>query len=120
MAFPRVLRFDLVLNNSGCLGYTTGEVHLKSDGTAWRPIVHIEDISRAFIAVLKAPVEKFTTRHLMLAKPTRTFKYVKLLKLVAETVPDSQVKFAEGASPDKRSNRVNCDKIKAVIPDSHQ
>jgi len=53
---PR-LRFDLVLNNLVAWAYTTGLVYLKSDGTPWRPIVHIADIARAFIAVLEAPRE---------------------------------------------------------------
>ncbi|MBC7172328.1 MAG: SDR family oxidoreductase, partial [Polyangiaceae bacterium] len=50
---PR-LRFDLVLNNLVAWAHTTGAVHLKSDGSAWRPLVHIEDISRAFLALLTA------------------------------------------------------------------
>ena len=53
---PR-LRFDIVLNNLVAWAFTTGKIHLKSDGTPWRPIVHIEDISRAFIAALEAPAE---------------------------------------------------------------
>ncbi len=113
---PR-LRFDLVLNNLVAWAYTTGEVHLKSDGTAWRPIVHIEDISRAFIAVLKAPVEKVHNQAFNVGQTDENFQVREIAEIVAETVPDSQVKFAEGASPDKRSYRVNCDKIKAVIPE---
>jgi hypothetical protein len=53
---PR-LRFDIVLNNLTAWAVTTGRIHLKSDGTPWRPLVHIEDISRAFLAVLEAPRE---------------------------------------------------------------
>src|SRR5207302_6659473 len=51
---PR-MRFDIVLNNLVAWAVTTGKIHLKSDGTPWRPIVHIEDISRAFLAALEAP-----------------------------------------------------------------
>jgi len=113
---PR-LRFDLVLNNLVAWAFTTGEVHLKSDGTAWRPIVHIEDISRAFVAVLKAPIERVHNQAFNVGQTSENFQVREIAEIVAETVPGSRVEYAAGASPDKRSYRVRCDKIKGILPE---
>ena len=102
------LRFDLVLNNLVAWAYTTGRVYLKSAGTSWRPIVHIEDISRAFIAVLHAPREKVHNRAFNVGVPGENFRIRELAEIVREIVPGSRVEFAEGASPDKRNYRVDC------------
>jgi len=113
---PR-LRFDLVLNNLVAWAFTTGEVHLKSDGTAWRPIVHIEDISRAFVAVLKAPIERVHNQAFNVGQTSENFQVREIAEIVAETVPGSRVEYEAGASPDKRSYRVRCDKIKEILPE---
>ena len=113
---PR-LRFDLVLNNLVAWAFTTGEVHLKSDGTPWRPIVHIEDISRAFVAVLKAPIEKVHNQAFNVGQTAENFQVREIAEIVADTVPGSHVDFAEDASPDKRSYRVKCDKIFEIVPE---
>jgi nucleoside-diphosphate-sugar epimerase len=104
---PR-LRFDLVLNNLVAWAYTTGRVYLKSAGTSWRPIVHIEDISRAFVAVLHAPREKVHNRAFNVGVPGENFRIRELAEIVREVVPGSHVEFAEGASPDRRNYRVDC------------
>jgi nucleoside-diphosphate-sugar epimerase len=104
---PR-LRFDLVLNNLVAWAYTTGRVYLKSAGTSWRPIVHIEDISRAFVAVLHAPRAKVHNRAFNVGVPGENFRIRELAEIVREVVPGSHVEFAEGASPDKRNYRVDC------------
>ena len=113
---PR-LRFDLVLNNLVAWAFTTGEVHLKSDGTPWRPIVHIEDISRAFVAVLKAPIEKVHNQAFNVGQTEENFQVREIAEIVADAVPGSHVDFADDASPDKRSYRVKCDKIFEVVPE---
>lgn len=113
---PR-LRFDLVLNNLVAWAYTTGRVHLKSAGTSWRPIVHIEDISRAFIAVLKAPREKVHNRAFNVGVPGENFRIRELAEIVRDTVPGSRVEFAEGASPDQRNYRVDCSLLPEQVPD---
>jgi nucleoside-diphosphate-sugar epimerase len=113
---PR-LRFDLVLNNLVAWAYTTGRVYLKSAGTSWRPIVHIEDISRAFIAVLQAPREKVHNRAFNVGVPGENFRIRELAEIVRETVPGSRVEFAEGASPDKRNYRVDCSLLPAEVPE---
>ncbi len=111
---PR-LRFDLVLNNLVAWAFTTGKVMLKSDGTAWRPIVHIEDISRAFIAVLKAPVEKIHNESFNVGITGENYRIREIAELVAEVVPNCQLQFAEGASTDTRNYRVNSDKITRIL-----
>lgn len=111
---PR-LRFDLVLNNLTAWAFTTGKVHLKSDGSPWRPIVHIEDISRAFIAVLEAPREKVHNDAFNVGVSTENYRIRELAEIVKETVPDSDVEFAEGAGPDKRNYRVDCSKLPRTL-----
>ena len=113
---PRI-RFDLVLNNLVAWAMTTGRIHMKSDGTPWRPIVHIEDISRAFIAVLSAPIDTVRGQAFNVGVTEHNYQIRELAEIVAEVVPGCQVSFADDAGPDKRSYRVNCDKIKRVLSD---
>ena len=111
---PR-LRFDLVLNNLVAWAFTTGKVMLKSDGSAWRPIVHIEDISRAFIAVLQAPRELIHNEAFNVGRTGENFQIRDLAELAGQIVPQSVVTFAEGASADTRCYRVDCDKLPRTI-----
>jgi nucleoside-diphosphate-sugar epimerase len=112
---PR-LRFDLVLNNLTAWAVTTKRVFLKSDGTPWRPITHIEDISRAFAAVVAAPREKIHLQAFNVGRTDQNYRMRELAEIVAETVPGCKVEYAADASPDKRCYRVNCDKIARVLP----
>lgn len=112
---PR-LRFDLVLNNLVAWAYTTGRVFLKSDGSAWRPIVHIEDMSRAFVAVVNAPREDVHNESFNVGRTAENYTIRELAEIVAQTVPNSRVEYADGASADKRNYRVNCDKIINTLP----
>ncbi|MBP6473457.1 MAG: SDR family oxidoreductase [Chloroflexi bacterium] len=112
---PR-LRFDLVLNNLAAWAFTTGLVYLKSDGTPWRPIVHIEDMSRAFLAALEAPRELIHNEAFNVGRSSENYQIRQIAQIVAETIPGSRVEFAEGASADKRNYRVNCDKIINTLP----
>ncbi|MBV8134990.1 MAG: NAD(P)-dependent oxidoreductase [Deltaproteobacteria bacterium] len=111
------LRFDLVLNNLVAWAYTTGRVHLKSAGTSWRPIVHIEDIARAFLAVLHAPREKIHNRAFNVGVPGENFRIRELAEIVREVVPGARIEFAEGASPDLRNYRVDCSLLPEVTPE---
>ena len=112
---PR-LRFDIVLNNLVAWAVTTGRIHLKSDGTPWRPIVHIEDISRAFLAVVEAPREAVHNQVFNVGRTDENFQIRQLAEIVAETVPGCRLDFAEGAGPDTRSYRVDFGKIARVVP----
>jgi len=112
---PR-LRFDLVLNNLTAWAFTTKRVFLKSDGTPWRPITHIEDISRAFAAVVAAPRELVHREAFNVGRTAENYRMRELAEIVAATVPGCKVEYAADASPDKRCYRVNCDKIARVLP----
>lgn len=106
---PR-LRFDLVLNNLTAWAFTTGKVHLKSDGSAWRPIVHIEDISRAFVAVLKADRDEVHNEAFNIGVPSENYRVRDIAEMVRDVVPNAELRFAEGASADTRCYRVSFDK----------
>ena len=112
---PRI-RFDLVLNNLVAWAVTTGNIHMKSDGTPWRPITHIEDISRAFCATLATPVDKIRNEAFNVGVTDHNYQIRELAEIVASVVPGCEVTFADDAGPDKRSYRVNCDKIQRVMP----
>jgi len=115
-ASPR-LRFDLVLNNLVAWAFTTGQVYLKSDGTPWRPIVHIEDIARAFIAVLRAPRQVVHNQAFNVGRSEENYRIRELAEIVQATVPGSRVEFADGAGPDKRCYRVDCGKLARTLPE---
>jgi nucleoside-diphosphate-sugar epimerase len=112
---PRI-RFDLVLNNLTAHAFTSGKVLLKSDGMSWRPIVHIEDIGRAFVAAIEAPVETVHNETFNVGLTTENYRIREIAQIVEETVPDSRVEFAAGAGPDKRTYRVDCSKISRLLP----
>lgn len=111
------LRADLVINNLTGYALTSGEVLLKSAGTSWRPLVHIEDISRAFVASLNAPRDVIHDEAFNVGITEENYRIRDVADIVAEVVPDCEVKFAEGASPDLRNYNVRCDKIRAAMPD---
>lgn len=113
---PR-LRFDLVLNNLTAWAFTTGRVFIKSDGTPWRPIVHIEDISRAFLAALHAPREVVHNEAFNVGRNEDNYQIRELADMVQEIVPNCRIEYAEGAGPDKRCYRVDCSKILRVLPE---
>jgi nucleoside-diphosphate-sugar epimerase len=110
------LRFDLVLNNLVAWAYTTGRIYLKSDGTPWRPIVHIEDISRAFIALMQAPRELVHNQAFNVGQTTENYRMSELAELVHQVVPNTEIEYADDAGPDKRCYRVDCNRIARLIP----
>ena len=112
---PR-LRFDIVLNNLVAWAFTTGKIHLKSDGTPWRPIVHIEDISRAFIAALEAPTDRVFNEAFNVGQTAHNYRIRDLAEIVADVVPGCTIDFAQDAGPDKRSYRVSFEKIARTLP----
>jgi nucleoside-diphosphate-sugar epimerase len=113
---PR-LRGDLVVNNLVAYAYATGEVFLKSDGTPLRPLVHIEDISLAFLAILDAPRELVHDRAFNVGRSEENYRIREVAEIVAEVVPDSRITFAASAGPDIRNYKVNCDKLAKTLPD---
>jgi nucleoside-diphosphate-sugar epimerase len=112
---PR-MRFDIVLNNLVAWAVTTGKIHLKSDGSPWRPIVHIEDISRAFLAALEAPMEAVNNQAFNVGQSAHNYRIRDLAEIVAAVVPGCSIEFAADAGPDTRNYRVSCEKIRRVLP----
>ena len=113
---PR-LRFDLVLNNLTAWAYAKGRVHIKSDGTPWRPIVHIEDIARAFIAVLAAPREVVHNEALNVGQTEENYRVRQLADIVQDVVPGSRIDYAQDGGPDPRCYRVDFGKIHRLLPE---
>ncbi len=112
---PRI-RFDLVVNNLTAWAFTTGEVHLKSDGTAWRPIVHVEDIAAAYVAIVEAPREAVHGAAFNIGMTDENYRIRDIAEIVHRMVPGSTLGFAAGAEADKRNYRVDCDLIRRVLP----
>jgi len=113
---PR-LRFDIVLNNLVAWAFTSGRVLLKSDGSPWRPIVHIEDISRAFLAVLQVPRERVHAQAFNIGRDDQNYRIREIAQIVKETVPGCEIGFAEGAGPDKRNYRADFAKVARLLPE---
>jgi nucleoside-diphosphate-sugar epimerase len=111
---PRI-RFDLVVNNLVAWAFTTGEVHLKSDGTPWRPLVHIRDIALAYIAALEAPVELIHNRAFNVGSTAENYQIKDVAQIVCEVVSGSKIGFANQAGPDSRNYRVDCNRISLAL-----
>jgi nucleoside-diphosphate-sugar epimerase len=114
-ASPR-LRLDVVLNDFVAAAFATGRIHIKSDGTPWRPIVHIRDIVAAILSVLDAPTELIHNEVFNVGQTEENYRIKELADIVTETVPGCRIEYAPGGGPDKRCYRVNCDKIRRVLP----
>lgn len=112
---PR-LRFDLVLNNLVAWAVTKKLIFLKSDGSPWRPIVHIEDISRAFIAALEAPRDVVHNQAFNVGRSEHNYQIRDIAEIVAQVVPGCRIEYAADSGPDKRSYRVTFEKIAKALP----
>ena len=112
---PR-LRADVVVNNLVGHAHATGEVLVQSDGTPWRPLVHVLDISLAFLAVLEAPRERIHNEAFNVGRSEENYQVRTLADMVKALVPGSRVRYAEGGGPDPRCYRVDCGKIAAALP----
>jgi nucleoside-diphosphate-sugar epimerase len=115
-ASPR-LRLDIVVNNLTAVAMTTGQVRLESDGSPWRPLVHIEDISRAFLAMLEAPRELVHDQAFNIGRAQDNVQVRDIAEMVRDAVPGSTVSFAEGAGPDLRNYQVDFSKLNETFPD---
>jgi nucleoside-diphosphate-sugar epimerase len=112
---PR-LRLDIVLNNLVGSAIASGEVRLQSDGMAWRPLIHVEDMARACRAALEAPRELVHGEAFNTGSPEANYLIRDLAEIVADVVSGSDVSFAEGAGTDPRSYMVDFSKISSVLP----
>jgi nucleoside-diphosphate-sugar epimerase len=112
---PR-MRFDIVLNNLVAHAYTSGKILMMSDGTPWRPIIHVEDMARAFVAALEADAEAIRGEAFNVCRTENNYQIRDLAEIVAATVPGSKIDYASDAGPDNRSYRVSSAKIERLIP----
>ena len=115
---PR-LRADLVVNNLVGYALTQGEIFVKSDGTPWRPLVHIEDIARAYVALLHAPRELVHNQAFNVGRSQENYQVRDLVAMVAEAIPGTSVRYADDAGPDLRCYQVNCAKLETQIRGYH-
>jgi nucleoside-diphosphate-sugar epimerase len=111
------LRLDIVVNNLTAVALTTGQVRLESDGTPWRPLVHIEDISRAFLDVLEAPRDRVHDEAFNVGRAEDNVQIRDVAEMVRSAAPGSTLSFAEGAGPDLRNYKVDFGKLESVFPD---
>jgi nucleoside-diphosphate-sugar epimerase len=111
-----MVRGDLVVNNLTGLAATTGEVLMSSDGTPWRPLVHVCDVARAFLAVVEAPRDLVHDEPFNVGATGENYQIRDVAAIVEAVVPGSVIRFADGAGPDRRNYRVDCDKLARVLP----
>jgi nucleoside-diphosphate-sugar epimerase len=113
---PR-MRTDLVVNNFVGWAVTTGEIRILSDGTPWRPVVHIRDISAAMIAVIEAPRARVHNAAFNVGRDEDNYQVRGIADVVARAVPGAKVVYAGTGEPDKRSYRVDFGKIRRELPE---
>jgi nucleoside-diphosphate-sugar epimerase len=113
---PR-LRLDIVLNNLVAWAHTTGAIRLQSDGSSWRPLVHIRDIAAATLALLEAPADEISGEAFNIGSDEQNYRIRQLAEIVHERLPECEITFAEGASPDPRSYRVDFSRFATRFPE---
>jgi nucleoside-diphosphate-sugar epimerase len=113
---PR-LRGDVVVNNLVGWAHTAGRVRLMSDGSPWRPLVHVEDIARACVACLEAPTSTIHNQAFNIGTTGENYRVRDVAEIVRETVPGATVEYAAGSSPDPRDYRVDFTKVQIQLPD---
>jgi nucleoside-diphosphate-sugar epimerase len=114
-ASPR-LRLDIVLNNLVGWALTTGAVRILSDGTPWRPVVHVEDIAHATVAMLEAPEDTIRGQAFNVGRDDENYQVRELAELARQAVGDCEVKFGGSGDPDPRSYRVDFSKFREAFP----
>ena len=113
---PR-LRFDLVVNNLVAWACATGCVRLKSDGSAWRPLIHVEDLARAFTCTLEAPRETVHGQAFNVGLGDENFRIRDVADIITDVIPNVRVEFAHGGGADRRSYRVDFSKLERTFTD---
>jgi nucleoside-diphosphate-sugar epimerase len=111
------LRVDIMVNNLVGYAVTTGEVLIKSDGSPWRPLVHVEDICRAFVAALGVDRQRTHNQAFNVGLSEENFRVREVADMVESVVTGSRVEYAAGASADARDYRVDFGKIQRVLPE---
>jgi nucleoside-diphosphate-sugar epimerase len=115
--YSPAIRFDLVLNNFVGWALHTGRIHLKSDGAAWRPLVHVADLARAYVEMLEIPAERIRGEAYNIGETCENYQVSVLADRVAALLPECRIVEESGAPTDLRTYRVNCSKWQALVPD---
>src|SRR4029079_18301743 len=113
----QLLRLDIVLNNLVAWAHTTGAIQLQSDGTPWRPLVHVRDVARAPLALLEAPADAIAGEAFNIGSAEQNYRIRELAEVVHARFPECEITFAEGATSDPRSYRVDFSKFASAFPD---
>lgn len=111
-------RADVVVNSLVGYAHTTGEILMQSDGSPWRPLVHVRDIARALIAALQAPRELVHDQAFNVGADSENYRIGQIAEIVGEVMPGTVIAFAPGGGPDKRSYQVDCSKLARTLPDA--
>lgn len=115
--YSPALRTDLVVNDLASGAYLRGDIRLNSDGSAWRPLVHVRDVVRAFLLGLSAPAESINGAILNVGADDQNYRVIEVARAVSEAVPHSTLTVADGAGKDKRSYRTRFGRIRVVLPE---
>lgn len=109
------LRLDLVVNNLVASAYLTGKVTVLSDGTPWRPIIHVEDFCNAFLAALESPIDNIHNQAFNVGINEENYRVIDIANMVAEIVPNCRVEVLNETGLDERTYRVDFSKIKETL-----
>ena len=112
---PR-LRTDVVVNNLTCWAYTTGSIKLMSDGTSWRPLVHVDDISNTFCEILKSPIKAIHNQAFNVGQNNQNYTVKQIAEIVTDCIPNSKIEYSPSATTDNRTYRVDFSKIHSSLP----
>ena len=112
---PR-LRLDIVLNNLVGWAHTTGKVKLYTDGTPWRPLIHVDDVSEAFIAAMEAPVDVVHNQVFHVGSNNENYQVRQLAEIVCSVVPGSEIEFVADHGGDQRTYIADFSKIAEKLP----
>jgi len=113
---PR-MRFDTVFNDLVGSAVTTGKVALCSDGKPWRPVVHVEDVARAFLAVLEAPLARVSNQAFNLGANHLNHQVIELAEVVVDTVPHCRLRVVAQPGADQRTYKADFSKFARAFPD---
>lgn len=114
-ASPR-LRGDVVVNNLTGVAFSTGRVHMMSDGTPWRPLVHVRDVSRAMLAAIEAPREVVHDEAINIVASSQNYRISEVAEIVRDELPGTEITYADDAGPDLRCYRVTGSKLERLLP----
>jgi nucleoside-diphosphate-sugar epimerase len=113
---PR-MRFDTVLNDLVGTAVATGKVIVHSDGKPWRPVIHVQDVARAFMTVLQAPVEKIHNQAFNTGANELNYQIIKLAEIAARTVPGCALEIKAQSGADQRTYKADFSKFARTFPD---